>query len=471
MSYTLEPSNAKFCSTNLDQLSVHQREQHYEKHLNNEPIGTSTLRPARNRPTRDRWSTPKTPRTPSSRRSFNWKDWMVHVPKGQDKFWYPAQTLPPPQNFTPGLIPLLKTHLNKSHAGGNTRRAVLCHDRAVLVTREIWDASWGCGYRNFLMACTSLMDQQFQPMYFPLLDDPIAPSVRNLQLWLESAWKEGFDPEGARQLRPLVGSKKWIGTSDVQIAFTSRGIPSKLVDFDLKTNSRGAALLTDWVVEYFSEPYGMVDTRSVIKNPQPKTINDALRGASPVTVTSRMPLILQHQGHSRTIVGYEVSKTGLVNLLEFDPSKIPKKSLRQAGLDAFSSMPPRHSTPLDQTTNAVASTSTKRPATAMSNPLPLKRSRVDNRGGNLQPEEDDDVVIIEDPRNENLPGCGKMLKKKSDDEKPSTRDVLQFFRLDPKKLEKKKAYQVLYFPLSAPLDEAERRRARDTNGIFGEKIS
>lgn len=79
-------------------------------------------------------------------KKFNWKDWMVHVPKGQDKFWYPAQTLPPPQNFTPGLIPLLKTHLNKSHAGGNTRRAVLCHDRAVLVTREIWDASWGCGF-------------------------------------------------------------------------------------------------------------------------------------------------------------------------------------------------------------------------------------------------------------------------------------------------------------------------------------
>jgi hypothetical protein len=41
-----------------------------------------------------------------------------------------------------------------------------------------------------------------------------------------------------------------------------------------------------------------------------------------------MPLILQHAGHSRTIIGYEVSKKGIVNLLVFDPSKCvsPKTS-------------------------------------------------------------------------------------------------------------------------------------------------
>jgi hypothetical protein len=36
-------------------------------------------------------------------------------------------------------------------------------------------------------------------------------------------------------------------------------------------------------------------------------------------VTDKMPLILQHNGHSRTIVGYEVSKSGAVTLLAFDP--------------------------------------------------------------------------------------------------------------------------------------------------------
>ena len=46
-------------------------------------------------------------------------------------------------------------------------------------------------YRNFLMACAALMSQVQQPMYFPLLDAPLSPSIRNLQTWIETAWKEG----------------------------------------------------------------------------------------------------------------------------------------------------------------------------------------------------------------------------------------------------------------------------------------
>ncbi|KAF7359376.1 hypothetical protein MSAN_01280200 [Mycena sanguinolenta] len=477
MSYTLSGGRIQpdsdssfqchFCFINLEKLSVHQREQHYEKHLNDAPNapGPSNVKKT------DKKSV-KSEKSDSPSKNFNWKDWVG--PKEKDKFWYPAQTSPPPQNFTPGLISVLKSHLNKSHAGGHTRRAMLCYDRAVLVTREAWDASWGCGYRNFMMACTALMDQQSQPMYFPLLDHPIPPGVRNLQQWLENAWSEGFDPEGAKELRPIVGSKKWIGTSDVQVAFTSRGIPSKLVDFDLKKNARGASLLTDWVVEYFSQPHGMVDSKSVIQN-QPKTAYDVLRGAAPVMVTSRMPLILQHEGHSRTIVGYEVTKTGLVNLLIFDPSKAPKKPLRQAALDAFSSMAPRHDAL--SSADAGASSSSKRPGTSLSanNPLPLKRSRVDNQGGHSQPEDDDDeIIVISDGRDENLRANGKTSpvreKKQVDDVKLHTKDVLEFFRLNPKKLGKKPAYQVLYFPLSAPLDEAEVRRARGKH-LYGEKIS
>jgi hypothetical protein len=35
------------------------------------------------------------------------------------------------------------------------------------------------------------MNQKQQPLYFPLLDSPISPSIRNLQVWIEAAWKEG----------------------------------------------------------------------------------------------------------------------------------------------------------------------------------------------------------------------------------------------------------------------------------------
>lgn len=89
----------------------------------------------------------------------------------------------------------------------HTRRAVLCYDRAVHIEQESWDRGWGCGYaihhmwidsshhvyryRNFLMACTALMDQPYQEGYISLLDSPLPPSVKNLQTIIEEAWKHG----------------------------------------------------------------------------------------------------------------------------------------------------------------------------------------------------------------------------------------------------------------------------------------
>lgn len=49
-------------------------------------------------------------------------------------------------------------------------------------------------YRNFLMLCTGLFEQQIQPLYFPLLDASPPPSVRNLQSWVKSAWDNGKTP-------------------------------------------------------------------------------------------------------------------------------------------------------------------------------------------------------------------------------------------------------------------------------------
>jgi Peptidase family C78 len=83
----------------------------------------------------------------------------------------------------------------------------------------------------------------------------------------------------------------------------------ELVDFELKNEPKGVQVVTDWVIQYFSP------------SPTQQNLNDALRGVSAVTVTDRMPLILQHEGHSRTIVGYEVGRTGAVNLIVFDPSR------------------------------------------------------------------------------------------------------------------------------------------------------
>ena len=75
-----------------------------------------------------------------------------------------------------------------------------------------------------------------------------------------------------------------------------------------------AEKVVQWVKVYFSPSHGGT-----------RTVNDVLNGA--VTVTERMPVVLQHAGHSRTVVGYEVQGNGECNLLVFDPSKCVRSTV------------------------------------------------------------------------------------------------------------------------------------------------
>ena len=165
----------------------------------------------------------------------------------------------------------------------------------------------------------------------------------------------GYDLEGANDLKHrLVGTRKWIGTAELHVAFLTRGIPSRLVEFPDVT-SDGAKVLK-WIEEYFSsEAHEGRHFRGHVQ----KTVDEVLRGASPVVVTDRMPIILQHQGHSRTIVGYERRKDGSVNLICFDPSRKPSKEVRNAAVSRFWSasgiVPSSPSTSLSQRHNLAAS--------------------------------------------------------------------------------------------------------------------
>jgi hypothetical protein len=207
------------CSKPLDGLTLSEREEHCEHHF----VGEQPNEQYADTPGE---SSHKAGRQKSSELLGKVKrKWMET--KEMDVFWYPSQATSPPSNYTPGwrtiscdlalnnahivypgIIPLLKNHLWTCHAEGITCRAALCYKGSVHVNRELWDASWGCGYvcrvrscailndgefryRNFSMVCAALMDQTSQPLYFPLLDAPIGPGVRNLQTWIESAWQAG----------------------------------------------------------------------------------------------------------------------------------------------------------------------------------------------------------------------------------------------------------------------------------------
>ncbi|KAJ2356578.1 hypothetical protein GGF43_001985 [Coemansia sp. RSA 2618] len=132
-------------------------------------------------------------------------------------------------------------------------------------------------------------------------------SVRELQQMLELAWQEGFDADGAAQLgHRVLGTRKWIGATEAYCILAHLGVRAHIVDFHCPTAADGShPALFEWIVEYFTS--GITDDPA-----------DDAASSQRVRFTDKHPLYLQHQGHSRTVVGVELADSG-TNVLIFDP--------------------------------------------------------------------------------------------------------------------------------------------------------
>ncbi|XP_059195964.1 zinc finger-containing ubiquitin peptidase 1 isoform X2 [Centropristis striata] len=161
------------------------------------------------------------------------------------------------------------------------------------------DKGWGCGYRNLQMLLSSLHTID---VYAPFLPEKAVPSIPRVQSMIEDAWKEGLDPHGASHFNNrLQGTRAWIGATEIYALLTSLGISARIIDFHQPTGPGGThPRLFDWVKQYF---------QSIRSNRLP----------SRLIQTSMPPLYLQHQGHSRSIVGLEQKKNGSLCLLLLDP--------------------------------------------------------------------------------------------------------------------------------------------------------
>nr|CAI5858441.1 unnamed protein product [Callosobruchus analis] len=105
---------------------------------------------------------------------------------------------------------------------------------------------------------------------------------------------------GSEQLEcKLVNTRKWIGATEVVTLLSFLRIKCQLVDFHRPTGAGGThPELFNWVLQYFESSVGGEFTP---------------------------PLYLQHQGHSRTIMGIEVHRDGSLILLVLDPSHSPQQ--------------------------------------------------------------------------------------------------------------------------------------------------
>ncbi|KAL5010917.1 hypothetical protein ScPMuIL_013222 [Solemya velum] len=162
------------------------------------------------------------------------------------------------------------------------------------------DKGWGCGYRNLQMLLSSIATNS---TYCKVLFNgkPQIPSLPKIQRLIEAAWEKGFDKQGSEQLGGrVVDTTKWIGATEIVACLSSLKAKCRLLDFHNPSGPNGThPKLFQWVKEYFEQ-------KSAFKP----------------------PLYLQHQGHSRTIVGVEEWKDKSLRLLIFDPST-PKKQMQQ----------------------------------------------------------------------------------------------------------------------------------------------
>ncbi|KAH0622253.1 hypothetical protein JD844_024392 [Phrynosoma platyrhinos] len=129
------------------------------------------------------------------------------------------------------------------------------------------------------------------------------PCIPKIQSLIEEAWKEGFDPQGASHFNgKLQGTRAWIGACEIYSLLTSLRLKCQIIDFHQSTGPSGThPRLFEWVLNYYS-----LEKENNAK----------------VVCSSRPPIYLQHQGHSRIIIGIEERKNKSLCLLIFDPGSV-----------------------------------------------------------------------------------------------------------------------------------------------------
>lgn len=128
--------------------------------------------------------------------------------------------------------------------------------------------NWSCGYQNFLTITSEFTN--------------LPKNIRQIQYALHEAWKAGFDIQGGQDFNfQIIDTKKWIGTTEVSTILNYLCIKNIIYDFHNLVNN---SLLVEFLQNYFK--------------------------------TKQYALYLQHQGHSRTVVGIDEKY-----VYYFDPAK------------------------------------------------------------------------------------------------------------------------------------------------------
>ncbi|KAG8695118.1 hypothetical protein FRC09_009386 [Ceratobasidium sp. 395] len=189
-----------------------------------------------------------------------------------------------------------------------------------------------------------------------------------------------------------------------------------------------------------------------------------------------MPVVLQHKGHSRTVIGVEFVPSGETNVLIYDPARRPSAALRKAGLYVHTtsqSATDLHSVPAPDQRQRRDS-SPKKAKEFLKRVIKRSRTPSDEqaskrvRGGSVEP---DDWEAMGKGKGRRLGGNGDNEQQQESGvgrgrggnspvvdaaQGLDLGRVLGAFRVSASQLGKKDQYQILWFPMTAPLTGPER---------------
>ncbi|KAG5287078.1 DUF1671 domain-containing protein [Histoplasma ohiense] len=195
-------------------------------------------------------------------------------------------------NETSNLIPVLARLCELDET---VEQVFLCHPTVRHVFKMPKEGGF-CGYRNMQMLVSHIQDTRADGHeQFP----GRLPTILRLQDLIEQAWDLGFNSNAQIETGGIKGTRKYIGTSEAQALFLSLGIKCEAGAFGTTQHISAYQALLDDILAYFLQACPTNGER--------------------VNQTELPPIYLQHQGHSLTIVGFEIRKSGSSNLLVFDP--------------------------------------------------------------------------------------------------------------------------------------------------------
>ncbi|RAL08388.1 C78 family peptidase [Aspergillus homomorphus CBS 101889] len=178
----------------------------------------------------------------------------------------------------------------------SVQRAFLCSSMVHQISKVPKEGGF-CGYRNIQMLITYIKNARL-PGHERFPGD--LPTILQLQDMIENAWDQGFNSVGKFETGGIRGTRKYIGTPEAQALFSSLGIHCEANSIGSTESVRAHDALLMNVASYFRGACSLESSDKVIS-------------------TSLAPIYFQHQGHSMTIVGFEIRDNGSANLLVFDP--------------------------------------------------------------------------------------------------------------------------------------------------------